>query len=112
MAQEALPDCEKAVLLAPNDAQALRSKAYILLKLRRYNDAMSDYDASLRFDPMNADALFGRGSARTALGNASAGSADIEAAKAIDSEIAERFDDQTRTFLRSEFKPRGPLPLF
>ena len=112
MAEKALPDCERAVLLAPNDANALSTKAYVLLKLGRYSDAAADYDVSLRIEPMNADALFGRGTARTALGDSQAGGADIAAAKAIDSEIAEKFDDLTRAVLRTELSLRGSVPLF
>jgi tetratricopeptide (TPR) repeat protein len=109
--QEALPDCERSVALAPDDAAALRFKAYLLLKLERYNEAFSDFDISVRKEPMNADGLFGRGSARIALGDRSAGEADIAAAMALDPQIAQNFEGETNAPLRAELRLQGRLPL-
>jgi tetratricopeptide (TPR) repeat protein len=109
--QEALTDCERAVTLAPDDAAVLRYKAYLLLKLERFNDALSDFDASVRKEPMNADGLFGRGTTRVALGDRLLGEADIAAAMALDPQIAQNFEDETNTPLRTELRLRGRLPL-
>ena len=60
------------------------------LKANRLDAAIADYNATLRIDAKGVGALYGRGVARLRKGDA-AGAADIEAAKAIQADIAEEY---------------------
>ena len=62
------------------------------LKLGQFDNAIADYDARLRFQPNKTFSLYGRGVAKQKKGNGAGGDADIASAKAIDTEIAERFE--------------------
>ena len=57
----------------------------------RLDDAIADYDAALKLSPKLAGSLYGRGLARLRKGNTDDGNADIAAAKAIQSDVAEEF---------------------
>jgi tetratricopeptide (TPR) repeat protein len=45
--QEALPDCEKAVGLQPNDVDSLDSRAFVYKALGRSKDAATDFERIL-----------------------------------------------------------------
>ena len=53
--------------------------------------AIEDYNEALKLNPKQALSLFGRGLAKLKKGDASGGEADIAAAKAIQTNIAEEF---------------------
>src|SRR5882672_7745009 len=86
----ALADCNEALRLMPSNAGTLDSRAFIFLKMTLFDAAVSDYDAALRIEPNVAFALYGRGLARIKNEDA-AGENDIEAAKAIQADIAEEY---------------------
>jgi tetratricopeptide (TPR) repeat protein len=80
-------DCDAALTLDPNDRDSLDGRALAYYKLFDYDKALADYGAALKTDPKRASALYGRGMAKLKLGDAT-GTADIDAAKAINPDIA------------------------
>jgi tetratricopeptide (TPR) repeat protein len=86
----ALTDCNRALKLAPANANVWDSRGLVFLKLRRYGSAISDYNTALAHDPRLASSLFGRGAAKLQLNDHSA-ARDIAAAKAIEPAIETRF---------------------
>ena len=87
----ALDDCDAALAKAPAARAIIDSRAFVLLRLARYDDAITAYDAALRIRPKNADSLYGRGIAKRRRGDIDAGAADIKAALAADADIAATF---------------------
>ena len=59
--------------------------------MRRYDQAIADYDKALSLNPKLPDSLYGRGLAKRALGDKAVAQEDIDAAIAIDQGIVERF---------------------
>jgi tetratricopeptide (TPR) repeat protein len=88
--KQALADCNEALRLIPNNAATFDSRAFVFLKMTNYDAAVSDFDRALHSDPKLAFALYGRGLARMRNGDG-AGEADINAAKAIQADIAEEY---------------------
>ena len=90
---EALSDCNEAVRLRPTDPHSLDSRAFTYLKLGSFDKtafdrAISDYDQVLLISSKQRTSLYGRGIAKLKKGDA-AGKDDVEAAKAIKTEINE-----------------------
>jgi len=86
----ALADCNEALRLSPNNPVTLESRGFVLLKMTNFDAAVSDYEAALRHNPGHASALYGRGIAKLK-NEDTTGEADITAAKAIQSDIAEEY---------------------
>jgi hypothetical protein len=61
------------------------------LKLGDARAALADYDSVLATNPTDASSLYGRGLARQRSGDASGGGADMQAATAIQPDIADQF---------------------
>jgi hypothetical protein len=61
------------------------------LKSGNWAGAIADYNSALRIRPKYDSSLYGRGLAKQKSGDPDGGDADIKAAKAIRSEIAEDF---------------------
>jgi tetratricopeptide (TPR) repeat protein len=87
----ALPDCEKAVALAPQSANARDSRGYVYFLLGRWEAAIADYDAALAIDPKKAASLYGRGLAKKQKGDVAGGDNDIAAAEALLPGIGAKF---------------------
>ena len=87
----ALEDCEAALVKEPQHSQAFDSKGFVLLRLGRYADSVTAYDASLALRPTQAHSLYGRGVAQHRLGKHQQGDADIKAALAADEGIGKTF---------------------
>ena len=87
--EQALADCNEALRLKPNNAGAFGSSAFIYLKLRRYEAAIADFNLKLRTDPSDADALFGRGVAKSMKGDLRGGDGDIIAAQALKPDVSD-----------------------
>ena len=87
----ALGDCDTALMLAPGTAEPLNSHGLVNLRLGRYSAAIADYTSSLAARSTQPSARFGRGLAYLALGQIAAGSVDILAARAGDSDIDSMF---------------------
>ncbi len=86
---QAQADCQEALRLKPDLSSALLYRGVVHLKAGRLDAAIADFDAVLR-DAQDAPALYGRGVARKRKGDTVRGDADIAAAKAIDTEIAQQ----------------------
>jgi tetratricopeptide (TPR) repeat protein len=87
----ALADCNQAIRLAPpGNAGTFESRGFIFMKMTNFDAAVSDFEAALRRNPSLPGALYGRGMAK--LWNSdNSGEADILAAKALQSDIAEEY---------------------
>ena len=91
--QTALASCNASLEQDPKSWHTLDSKAFTLLRMKRYREALAAYDVAVRDAPgtTNAVPLYGRGVVNNRLGNKIAGQADIKAALAIDPAIGQRF---------------------
>jgi tetratricopeptide (TPR) repeat protein len=83
----ALDDCTKSLGLEAN-GYTNDSRGLVYLKLKRFDEALADYDAAVNGDPESASALYGRGVAKLRTGDKAGGNKDIAAAKKLDSRIA------------------------
>jgi tetratricopeptide (TPR) repeat protein len=85
----AIADYNEAIRLDPITAYDNRGNTWVA---KGDNDrAIADYNEALKINPKQAFSLFGRGLAKLKKGDASGGEADIAAAKAIQTNIAEEF---------------------
>jgi len=91
-AKEALLDCNESLRLRPSFADTLGHRGLTYLKLAQFGKAIADYDAVLRQDRKNADALYGRGFAKLKNGDKAGSAADMTAAKAIRTSIGEEYE--------------------
>ena len=87
----ALADCDAALKLSPGAPQYVDSRAFVLLRLGRYRDAVTDYTAAVDKDPSQAMSLFGRGLAKLRDGDSKGGQADLDAARAIGFELDDAY---------------------
>jgi tetratricopeptide (TPR) repeat protein len=89
----ALSDCDASLALRPANAAALDSRAFVLLRLGRYDEAIAAYDASLQSRPRASMSLYGRGMAKRLKGDKAAGDSDFKAALRVDAHVATDFAD-------------------
>ena len=87
----ALANCDKSLEQEPKSAHTLDSKAFTLMRLKRYADALPAYDAAVKANRKLAHAWYGRGMVKHRLRDQAGGQADIEAALALDPAIGEQF---------------------
>jgi tetratricopeptide (TPR) repeat protein len=80
---QALVDCEQAVARAPDNSAILDSRAFVKLRMGRYDAAIADEDAALSHNPNHAAALYTRGIARLRIGDRAAGERDLAAARRL-----------------------------
>jgi len=79
------------VRLEPNTAATFDSRGVAYLKLGQWAAAIADYDAALRLNPKLPTALYGRGFARTKMGDLTRGKSDVAAAKSVDKNVVTEF---------------------
>ena len=89
--QSALTDCDLALAKRPSDPAALDSRAFVLLRLGRYSEALESYDQAVRLRPTQAGSLYGRGLTKLRLGRTAEGEADLAAARKADGQVAAEF---------------------
>ena len=87
----ALSIIDEALAKAPDSYAAIDSKAFILLRIGRYRDAIEQYDAALKRRPGAPSSLFGRGIAKLRAGQRTTDDADLKAARAARPDIATEF---------------------
>jgi tetratricopeptide (TPR) repeat protein len=89
----ALSECNEALRLrpGPGEASTLDSRAFVYFRLGRYDEAIADATAALAKNPKLAGSLYVRGLARIASGDRPGGSADVDAANAIQPDVAGRY---------------------
>jgi tetratricopeptide (TPR) repeat protein len=85
----ALADCNAALKLKPQDADALADRALVYLRTNRLDDAIDDYTAIKRTNA--ALSLYGRGIAELRKGDTRRGNSDIADARAANTEIGNYF---------------------
>jgi tetratricopeptide (TPR) repeat protein/predicted aspartyl protease len=85
----ALADCDAALKVGGKTISVLASRGLVLLRLGRLEDAVSQFDAALKVEPKEPWALYGRGLAKTRKGDKAGGEADIAAALAVRSNLAQ-----------------------
>ncbi|WP_343684919.1 tetratricopeptide repeat protein [Asticcacaulis sp.] len=89
--EAALVDCEAGLKLVPVSYMTLDSRAFVKLRLKRFDEAIADYDLSLDISPDRSVSLFGRGLAKLAKGDQAGGEADLKAARALSYDIDDVF---------------------
>ena len=89
--QDALADCDAALKTLPTDAGFLDSRAFVLLRLGRFSEAVAAYDQALAVNPTLAGSFYGRGIAKTRLKGLQAGAEDLAAARALSSQVETQF---------------------
>lgn len=87
----ALDNCDAALAKLPGDVGFLTSRGFVLMKLGRYDDAISAYDRALKVNPWISTALYGRGICELRTGKNDAGQADIRTAMAMSYIVADDF---------------------
>ncbi|HEY0437071.1 MAG TPA: tetratricopeptide repeat protein, partial [Phenylobacterium sp.] len=91
--QKALADCDSSLALYPTASQTLDSRAFVLLRLGRYEEAVAAYGEALKLRPRQAESLYGRGLAEIGLQRSKEGEADLAAARAISAKVVQEFAD-------------------
>jgi tetratricopeptide (TPR) repeat protein len=81
--ETALANCEASLEQEPGALHTLDSKAFTLLRMKRYQEALAVYDAAVGDGRPNPTPLYGRGLVKHRLGDTIGGRADIKAALAI-----------------------------
>jgi hypothetical protein len=89
--EQALDDCNKALIIHRDFGDALDSRGLLHLKQCKNADALADYDSALRYNHQQASSFFGRGIAKLRTGDRTGGDNDIVMAKDADPNIAEEF---------------------
>jgi tetratricopeptide (TPR) repeat protein len=88
---QALSDCDLAIKLAPRAADILDSRAFVLLRLGRDDDAISQYDTAIDLDSGHPSSFYGRSLAERRRGRVADADRDLAAALKIDKGIADEF---------------------
>lgn len=88
---DAMEDCNKALSLKANDADTLDARCFVQIRLKAYAAAIADCTAALAGNPELASSHYMRGVAKVKSGDVAGGDADIDAARARDSDIAQTF---------------------
>jgi len=88
----ALADCEAALALSPKAAAILDSRAFVLLRLDRLDDAINGYDSALALSPTQAASLYGRAVAEARKGEAAKAETDLRAALKANPDVGTEFE--------------------
>jgi tetratricopeptide (TPR) repeat protein len=87
----ALAACDKALTIAPSDPHYHDSRGFVLLQLRRHEEAVAAYDAALAIAPKLPASLYGRGLSRKRLCECADGDADLRAGALLDPGVRRLF---------------------
>jgi tetratricopeptide (TPR) repeat protein len=93
----ALQDCDQALKLKANFAPAMDSRAFVLLRLGRWEDALAAYDKAIAVETRYAWPYFGRGLVKKRLGDEVGAQADFDAARAIQPDIDQQYANYGET---------------
>ena len=88
----AIKDYDEAIWLDSNVPASFYNRGIAYSETQDYDNALGDFDVVLRFNPKNALALYARGIVRLNNGDTQSGAADIAAAKAINSNVAQEYE--------------------
>lgn len=89
--QIALAECEEGLRRDIVTASYLDSRAFVLLRLGRYDEAIEAYNRTLAMDPRLAPALLGRAITWARKGDKAKSDADLAAALAINPKVQDEF---------------------
>jgi tetratricopeptide (TPR) repeat protein len=84
---QALEDCNDAISADAKNATYLDSRGWVHLRLGKYQRALADFDRALELRTGVAFSLYGRGLAKSWLGDAAQGEADLAAARNAQADI-------------------------
>ncbi len=94
--RRAMKDCDTALRHAVKDspfyAEVSATRGLLLFRLGDYDKSIADYDASLKINPDNASALYGRGIDKLRKQREPEGQADLAQAIVLSPKIAQSFD--------------------
>ena len=90
--ESALADCNRALELQPNDAEALDSRGLVNLKRGDYDAALADYGAAVALVPDRGHFIYGRGVAQYDLGMKDLAEADWRMADASEPGVAALYE--------------------
>ena len=107
-AAQATADADEAVKLLPDNSDIRETRAYILLKGGNSAAALADYELALRADAKRPVALFGRGLARQARGDAAGAKADLAAARILLPTVDREFEGLATAGAAARPAPRNP----
>jgi tetratricopeptide (TPR) repeat protein len=88
----AIADYDEAIWLKRDYAAAYYNRALAYSDKGEYDKALTDFDVVLQFNPRNALALYARGITLLKTGNAEAANADKHAARVINPNVDNEFD--------------------
>ena len=89
----ALAACDAAAGKSP-DARLAEIRGFVLLRMRRYDEAIATYDSELRRRPYSAESLYGRGIARRRKGDSVDGDVDVRRAISLDATVTKEFESR------------------
>jgi tetratricopeptide (TPR) repeat protein len=87
----ALADCDRALVLSPNNPAYLDSRAMVKLRLGRVDDAIADATAALAAEPLMAPSLYVRAVAHMRKGDRASADRDLAAARRLTFDIDLRY---------------------
>lgn len=90
--ESALADCDAALSAAPDSVAFLDSRALVLLRLGRLDDAIAAYDAVLAKRRVSPTSLYGRAIARSRKGDKEKAQVDLDAALKLDPDVQKQFE--------------------
>ncbi|MBW8784141.1 MAG: DUF3857 domain-containing protein [Novosphingobium sp.] len=97
--ERALQECDAALALSPGAVTIRDSRAFVLLRLGRFDDALAEYGKILAQSPNLPSSLYGRALAEARKGDASAAARDADAALKVESHIREQFEGYGMTMV-------------
>ena len=93
VAERALPDCDKAVSIAPQSTEIRDSRGLAYLRLGRFVESIADYNAAIALtDHPAAASFYGRALAEQGAGQKLSAEADIAAAESLSPGIGKKFN--------------------
>ncbi|MFL6601714.1 MAG: tetratricopeptide repeat protein, partial [Steroidobacteraceae bacterium] len=87
----ALEACDAALALK-RDGSILDSRGFALLRMGRYDDAITSYDQSLELRPTQPESLYGRGLAKRLKGDTAGSDRDMKLAVVFDRQVGKTFE--------------------
>ena len=90
--ESALADCDAALAKSPDVAAYLDSRAFVMLRLGRLDEAIAGYTRAIHAAPRQAASLYGRGVAWSRKGDKAQAAADQAAALKIDANVRTEFE--------------------
>lgn len=89
--EQALRDCDQALKKEPEASNVIDSRAWVKLRLGRFDEAIADFDRALGLQPAQAASLYGRGLAKIRKGDKAGGEQDMAAARRLDFAVDSEF---------------------